>query len=463
MPLDRRPTANRRRTTSSQHTKTPKTQDIEITRGYVPGYCQALGHEFVGVVDKFGGLRAEADARERGVVVTAAVEPPDDGAPAPATAAAPTAAATRVVAEINCNDGNFSCADAVFARNHAPGRSVLGIIGRAGCCAEFVVVPARNLVAVPPQLSDSEAAFAEPLAAALRIVEQGIVGVPGPGWPLDEAKFPTAAVLRPPPPADEQRDDEQRVAVLGDGKLGLLCAQVLALAAPGRVTIFGRHADKMALVRSGLAARVVVAERDRGGGGGGGGGPASPPSPAPLSLEEQYDVVVEATGSASGILRALALCRPAGTVVLKSTVSAPPPPPPPPAAAEASSSCSGGGVAPSIAPAHVLSWAEVCGVAVVNEIALRGSRCGPMGAAVALLAASADVRRLVRGMVAAEFPLGQGVEAMARAKEKGVLKVALVMGGRGGVDGGAGHVCLDMGGGGSPRVGVGGGAGGAAT
>jgi threonine dehydrogenase-like Zn-dependent dehydrogenase len=340
--------------------------DIEITRGYVPGYCQTLGHEFVGVVVERNAADAADDA--------------DDGATA--------TVGTRVVAEINCNDARFSCADALFTRNHAPGRSVLGIIGRDGCLAEFVCVPLQNLHAVPEGVSDAEAAFAEPLAAALRIVEQGIVGV------SERAAGPAGEVLRRiggGAGARREAGEQHGIAVLGDGKLGLLVAQVLALAAPGRVTLFGRHADKMALVRGDLS-RQKEEEQEQ---------DAPPPPPPPLPLERRFGAVVEATGSERGIRRALSLVRPSGAVVLKSTVS-------------------GEGAQ--------LKWAEVCSEAVVQELALVGSRCGPTDAAVALLAASPEVRALVRDMVHAEYPLERGVEAMAKAKEKGVLKVAVVMG-----------------------------------
>jgi threonine dehydrogenase-like Zn-dependent dehydrogenase len=345
--------------------------DIEITRGYVPGYCGTLGHEFVGRIERLGAAAAgdAADAATANVVADAA--------------AAALALGDRVVCEINFNDCNYTCADAVFARNHAPGRSVLGIIARDGCLAEYVCVPARNLHRVPPAVADAEAAFAEPLAAALRIVEQGIVDVSGPadGSAAGDVLRSLAAAggTRRPTPS-------QSIAVLGDGKLGLLVAQVLALAAPGRVTLFGRHSEKMGLVRGDLAARVVEADAA-----------ASPP---PLPLERRFDVVVEATGSEHGIRRALSLVRPMGAVVLKSTVSR---------------------------EGAALTWAEVCSEAVVQELALVGSRCGPMDAAVELLAASEECRALARDMVSAEFPLERGAEAMAKAKEKGVLKVAVVM------------------------------------
>jgi hypothetical protein len=149
--------------------------DLEITRGYVPGYHLTLCHEFVGTVA--------------------------------ACASRPELLGARVVGEINCGGARCGC-DAVFDRNHAPGRTVLGIIGRDGAAAEFLTLPADNLRRVPDGLSDAEACFAEPLAAACRVAEQGLLAGVG------------------------------AIAVVGDGKLGLLLAQALAEQAPGKARRF---------------------------------------------------------------------------------------------------------------------------------------------------------------------------------------------------------------------------------
>jgi threonine dehydrogenase-like Zn-dependent dehydrogenase len=114
--------------------------DTQILKGYVPGFDNTLGHEFVGVV----------------------AECPCD----------PGLVGQRVVGEINCREVPCEHKDPIFVRNHAPGRTVLGIIGRDGTLAEFCTLPAENLYVVPDQLTDREACFAEPLAAACRIVEQ---------------------------------------------------------------------------------------------------------------------------------------------------------------------------------------------------------------------------------------------------------------------------------------------------
>lgn len=151
--------------------------------------------------------------------------------------------------------------------------------------------------------------------------------------------------------------------MVGDGKLGLLVAQALAVAAPGKVSLFGRHADKMALV-SGLAAREIV---------------------TPQTAEAYagaFDVVVEATGCGGGIRTSLGMTRPLGTLVLKSTVSTVPP-----------------GVAGD-APASVRpkvdampAWSELANDIVVQEKKLLGSRCGPFDMALDMLANHPEVRR----------------------------------------------------------------------
>eukprot|EP00775_Hariotina_reticulata_P010351 gene10351-10509_t len=299
-------------------------KDIEITRGYVLGYHLPLGHEFVGTV-----------------------------ASCPCQ---PDLVGQRVVGEINCNDANFTCSDVIFQRNHAPGRTVLGIINKPGCMAQYITLPASNLHKVPAALTDAEAAFCEPLAAACRILEQGLL----------------------------RRDSggAEKVAVLGDGRLGLLIAQLLAITAPGRTTHFGKHPEKMQLVK-GTARQVVVTEHTSN------------------DFQGQFDLVVEATGSAGGIQTALALTRPMGTLVLKTTVSLNDPSMP--------------------------GWSELANDIVVNEKVLLGSRCGPMDVALQLMAEHAELRDLLKAMVQHEMPLKDGVEAVQLAQQKGVLKVQVVM------------------------------------
>ena len=242
----------------------------------------------------------------------------------------------RVVAEINFACGRCASCAAGLGR-HCPARTVMGILGADGAFAEWVAVPVANLHAVPDGVGDEAAAFCEPLAAAFEILEQ----------------VPQAA--------------SSSCVVLGDGKLGLLAAQVLA-GAGARVLAVGRHDDKLAILRRRGIATVRLDDWDR----------------------AAADVVVEATGSAAGFELAAAATRPRGTLVLKSTVAH--------------------GAPLNLAPV------------VINELTIVGSRCGPFAPALAALASGAiDVRSLISD----RLPLRDGVDALRRATEPGVLKVLI--------------------------------------
>ncbi|GIW41620.1 MAG: alcohol dehydrogenase [Candidatus Binatia bacterium] len=240
----------------------------------------------------------------------------------------------RVVGEIN-----FACGRCGFCASglgrHCPNRRVLGILGADGTMAEYVVVPTSNLHAVPDSVPDEVAVFTEPVAAAFEILEQVHV-VPG-----------------------------MRALVFGDGKLGLLVAQVLH-AAGARVRVVGKHAEKLALAESlGLeATRFPCAER------------------APL--------VVDATGAPDGFSVALAATEPRGTLVLKTTV----------------------------AETRPVETAKI----VVDEIRVVGSRCGNFLPALRALEAG-TVR--VRPLVSAVFPLSEAERAFEAARQPGMLKVLL--------------------------------------
>lgn len=278
--------------------------DIEIIRGYA-GFEGTIGHEFVGVVEE------SADASLIG---------------------------KRVVGEINAGCGHCVLCLAGDPR-HCPNRTVLGIKGREGAHAEFLRLPEVNLVTVPDEVSDEQAVFAEPLAAAYGITEQ--------------------VKITP----------ETRVAVIGDGKLGILCALSMGLRS-NRVTLFGRHASKLAIAeRQGIEG--VLSEN------------------AP-KLPSAFDVVVEASGSESGFVTTLDLVRPRGEVVLKSTFQGKP------------------------------TW-EAWRV-VVDEITIVGSRCGRFEPAIKLLA---EGKVDITPMISDDQPLSNGVEAVAEAQKKGVMKVLL--------------------------------------
>ncbi len=243
----------------------------------------------------------------------------------------------RVVGEINLNCSRCSWCRRGLGR-HCPHRTVLGIVRHPGAFAELLTLPERNLHVVPPGIPLLHAVFVEPLAAACEIAAQVTI-----------------------PPGSE-------VAVLGDGKLGLLIAQVLQ-ARGARVHLFGRHRHKIRIVEK----RGVVGEL-RG-------------SKLPKAA---YDYVVEATGSPEGLPQAISMVRPLGTVVLKSTTH--------------------GAVSLDTAPV------------VVNEVTLIGSRCGPFGPALEMLAAG---RVNVADMISDSYSLGQAPAAFDRAQQKDVLKVLL--------------------------------------
>jgi threonine dehydrogenase-like Zn-dependent dehydrogenase len=247
----------------------------------------------------------------------------------------------RVAGEIN-----LACTHCEWCRKglgrHCPNRTVLGIVKHPGAFAEFFTLPERNLHVLPDEIPTSRAVFLEPLAAACEI--------------LDQVAIPSGATL----------------AVLGDGKLGLLIAMVLN-AHGYRVHQFGRHAAKLA-----IAARVGVQTEIA---------PEIGHAGLPVAA---YDWVVDATGSSEGLRSAAAMTRPRGTVILKSTVH--------------------GTVAVDTAPI------------VVNELTLVGSRCGSFAAALPLL--SHPLVR-VEELIAARYPLSEAPQAFARAAQRGVLKVLL--------------------------------------
>ncbi|MCP3919224.1 MAG: alcohol dehydrogenase catalytic domain-containing protein [bacterium] len=247
-------------------------------------------------------------------------------------------AGARVVGEINAGCG--TCADCRAGDpRHCTERSVLGILGRAGAFAEELSLPAANLHPVPHGVSTDAATFAEPLAAAFQIPAE-----------VDVTRF-------------------ERALVLGDGRLGLLCAQVLAQSGLG-VSLFGRHPERAAFLPSGIT--YVQGE------------------PRPCGL------VVEATGDPGVLRRALELTLPKGTLVLKTTSEA--------------------AVPLDLAPL------------VIGELTLVGSRCGPFAPALAALDAGSVE---VEAMIDARFPLERGPEALATAARPGVLKVLIEVAERG--------------------------------
>lgn len=279
--------------------------DLELVRGYA-GFDGIPGHEFVGTV-----LDPDSPLQGR-----------------------------RVVGEINVGCGCCPLCHASQER-HCPARTVLGIVGRAGAFAQALSLPSRNLLPVPDGVSDEQAVFCEPLAAALALFEGQHIA-PG-----------------------------TQVLVIGDGKLGLLVAQVAAHMG-AKTTLLGRHTRKLQhAARWGVDA--LQSENSATGG-------------------PRFPVVVECSGTPLGLTQALQHTAPRGTLLLKSTY------------------------APMQEPQ--LDWARV----VVDEIRVQGSRCGRFAPALQLLSRRAiEVDCLVDGCL----PLSQGVAAFAQASERGALKVLL--------------------------------------
>lgn len=269
------------------------------------GFNGTIGHEFVGVVE---------ESTNRKLV------------------------GRRVAGEINAGCGKCDLCRGGDSR-HCASRTVLGIHGRDGAHAEFLQLPVENLFPVPDNVRDEHAVFTEPLAAACGILERVSIS----------------------------RSD--RVAVIGDGKLGLLCAQVLALTGASLLLI-GKHSSKLRIAeRRGIET-------------------ATPKQAAKRA--KQFDVAVEASGAAAGFALALELLRPKGQLVLKSTF-------------------------------HGKTEIDAARI-VVDEISIVGSRCGRFTPALDLLKKDAvDVESLI----SEEYGLSKGVHAMRRAGVKGVLKVLL--------------------------------------
>lgn len=283
--------------------------DLEICRGYMQ-FQGVLGHEFVGVVESING----EDRRKL--------------------------TGKRVVGGINA-----ICMECDMCRaglhNHCRNRTVLGILGRDGCFADKFTLPASNLVPVPDQVDDDNAVFAEPLAAALHAARQ--IHVEGKPY----------------------------ITVLGDGRLGLLCAQVMSRL-NASVRVVGKHPEKMTLCEKwGVRHRHVD----------------------DIGRRADQDVVVDCTGSPHGLTLAMELVRPRGTILLKTTT------------------------APGTRPIDLSPI-------VINEIEVVGSRCGSINDAINELArGSVDVLSLITR----RYRLDHAITAMETAIQPGAIKVLIEM------------------------------------
>lgn len=275
--------------------------DKEIIKGY-KDFQGILGHEFVGVVE------AAEDSTYLG---------------------------KRVVGEINLGCGECECCRQGHS-NHCKNRRVLGITNKDGAFAQYITLPLANLHLVPDAISDLEAVFAEPLAAALEITNQ--------------------CHIKP----------TNKVAIVGNGKLGQLIGQVLSLTGCD-LTILGRNEKSLLLLKNKARAQLI----------------------SEVDYESYFDVVVDATGNQAGLSYAQRIVKPMGKVVLKSTYH-------------------------DQALLNPTLW-------VVNEITLVGSRCGPLDAALRLLE-----KKLVsmEGLIGGVYPLEEYQAAFAEQNSlKSVFKL----------------------------------------
>ena len=280
--------------------------DYEITKGYM-GYHGVLGHEFAGLVVAVGD-KAPKDLIGK-----------------------------RVVGEINCACGDCSWCHKGLER-HCPNRSTLGIYKKDGCFSEYFTLPYKNVFEISDNIDDITATFVEPLAAAYEILEQ--------------------IHIKP----------DYRVAVLGDGKLGLCISLVFSAMSIDFVHI-GKHENKLKISKDAGAKTKLLSqltEQDK----------------------KSFDVVVEATGSVGGFETSASLVKPRGVLVLKSTISA----------------------------REGLNLASI----VVDEITIAGSRCGQFAPILRLLE---NNKINVKPLVEKIYDVDDFEEVFNKNAEKGSLKV----------------------------------------
>ncbi len=248
-------------------------------------------------------------------------------------------AGRRVSADINAACGRCDWCRKGLGR-HCPHRTTLGIDRLHGCMADFCVVPVPNLIEIPDSISDDRAVFIEPLSAACEIIDQLSL------------------------------NGDERVVVLGDGRLGILCAWVLSTVV-SNVVISGHHAKKLQMA-AWNGVRTIL-------------GPDIPSG---------ADVVVEATGSATGFVQAMSLCRPRGVLVLKSTIAA----------------------------SEKIHLAPL----VIHEITVVGSRCGLLSRGLTIMERYPDMP--IEKLITDRFPVEQAVTAFERASGGSAVKVLIDIG-----------------------------------
>lgn len=280
--------------------------DYEITQGYM-GYKGVIGHEFVGrVVDV--GCKVDKNLINK-----------------------------RVVGEINCACEECDMCHKNLQR-HCPNRSTLGIYKKNGCFSEYFTLPWQNVIEISSNVDDITATFTEPLAAAMEILEQ--------------------VHIKP----------DSKVAILGDGKLGLCISLVFSAMNINYIHI-GKHKEKLQITKD-LGNKVMmldeISEKDK----------------------KSFDVVIEATGSTGGFNTSASLVKPRGTLVLKSTIAA-------------------------------KEGLNLAGI-VVDEITILGSRCGQFKPILKIL----EKQKInVKPLVSAIYNVDDFEEAFKKNSQKNVIKV----------------------------------------
>lgn len=242
----------------------------------------------------------------------------------------------RVVGEINIFCGVCDCCERGDT-SHCRNRSILGILNTPGAFADTIRLPIQNLHIVPDNVTDEAAVFAEPLAAACRITEV------------------------------HRLYEADRVVLIGAGRLGMLCAQVIQQTGADLSVLVRREEQASMLAEWGI--RAVYEDEVTSG---------------------VVDYVVDCTGSPEGFKKALELVRPRGTIILKSTY----------------------------AGTSDLELSKI----VVNEIRIDGSRCGPFEVALNLLRCG---QVNVAPLIEAVYPLDEAALAMEHAARRGALKILL--------------------------------------
>lgn len=286
--------------------------DVELARGYM-NFNGVLGHEFVGMVEKV------ADKKHAKWV------------------------GKRVVGTINCVCGQCQMCRAGL-KEHCLERTVLGIAGRDGVFAERFALPVVNLIEVPQAVDNDRAVFTEPLAAAYQILRQITI------------------------------EGRPYITVLGDGRLGLLCAQVMSQL-NATVRLVGKHPEKLALCEKwGVKHRLL----------------------GDVGLRADQDIVVDCTGKADGLRFAMQMVRPRGKIVLKTTTAP----------------------APGSPGTETLDLSPL----VVNEIQVIGSRCGPFPEALSALAGG---KIDVLSLISRRMKLADAVEALKASTRPDIIKVLL--------------------------------------